>query len=281
MSRNRAKGRAPSRKPTPPRLSRPLARAGPAARRYTEQEYMEDMMALRREFESRLEELEGQREEGLNQIPAAAEALARLHRKIQEAVATRDRVLQDADRTLREALNNAETERSLNFTRADEAFRDHKTELDRKLEDESRKARERLEEALREIEARFPSLSDQIRHKERAHEEYRRELKAAQDTHNREWDRQREDYQTARHDALTRERLAGEAASSRADFARSEADRAHEQSVLAAKAIFRMEVATVAPDVQAEFDDRRQQLLKDWEARKDALSERYRRERQR
>ena len=51
--------------------------------------------------------------------------------------------------------------------------------------------------------------------------------------------------------------------------------------MLAAKAIFRMEVATSAPDIQADFDDRRQQLLKDWEARKDALSERYRRERRR
>ena len=46
-------------------------------------------MALRQEFESRLEELEGQRQESLKQIPAAAEALVRLHRKIQEADATR------------------------------------------------------------------------------------------------------------------------------------------------------------------------------------------------
>ena len=54
-------------------------------------------MALRREFESRLEELEGQRQESLKQIPAAAEALVRLHRKIQEADATRARVVQDVD----------------------------------------------------------------------------------------------------------------------------------------------------------------------------------------
>ena len=113
-------------------------------------------MGLRREFESRLDELEGQRQDGLNQIPAAAEALARLHRKIQDADATRARVLQDADRTLREALNKAETERSLNFTKADEAFRDEKVELERQLEDDSRKARERLEAALREIEAQVP-----------------------------------------------------------------------------------------------------------------------------
>jgi len=273
MSRKRRAGRRSAGRSSSPSRK--------AAAPYTEQDYMEDMMALRREFESRLEELEGQREEGLNQIPAAAEALARLHRKIQEADATRARVLEDADRTLREALNKAETERSLNFTKADEAFRDQKTELERQLEDDSRRARERLEAALREIEARFPSLSDQTRPKEKAHEQYRRELKAAQDTHNREWDRRREDYQTARQDALSRERLAGEAASAKADFARSEADRAYEQTVLAAKAIFRMEVATAAPDVQADFDDRRQRLLKDWEARKDALSERYRRERRR
>lgn len=238
-------------------------------------------MALRREFESRLEELEEQRQGALKEIPAAAEALARLHRKIQEADATRARVVQDADLALRAALNKAETERSLNFNKADEAFRDQKTDLERQLDDQSRKARERLEAALRQIEAKFPSLSDQTRPKEKAHEQYRREMKAAQDTHNREWDRRREDYQTARHDALTKERLAGEAGSSKADFARSEADRAYEQTVLAAKAIFRMEVGPGARDVQADFDDRRQQLLRDWEARKDALSDRYKRERRR
>jgi peptidoglycan hydrolase CwlO-like protein len=257
----------------------PVVRAGRAAAPYTEQQYMEDMMALRREYELRLEDLDGQRQERLNQIPAVAEPLARLHQKIQTADATRARVLEDAERTLREAGSKTETQRSADFAKADDAYRDRKTELDRQLEDDSRKAKEKLEAAIREIEAKFPSLADQTRPKEKAYEQYRRDLKSAQDTHNREGDRSREDYQVARRDALGKERLANEAASSKAEFARSEADRAYEQTVVAAKAIFRMEVADAAPGVQAEFDERRQGLLKEWEARKEALSERYRGER--
>jgi hypothetical protein len=161
----------------------------------------------------------------------------------------------------------------------DEVFRDGKTELDRRLDDETRKARDRLEASLREIEAKHPSLSDQTRPKEKAHEQYRRELKTAQEAYNREWDRSREDYQLARRDALTKERLASEAASSRAEFARSEADRSYEQTVAAAKALFRMETAAAAGGIQAEFDKRRLELLTEWEARKEALSERFRRER--
>jgi hypothetical protein len=238
---------------------------------------MEDMMALRREHEAKLEEIERERQARLGEIPAAAEALARLHLKVQTAEATRAKVFEEADRTLREAALKAETERASDFVKAERAFRDRKLELERQLEDETRKAKERLEQRIREIEIKYPSLPDQTRPKERAHEEYRLELKAAEGKHEREWDRGREELQAAGRDALAKERLAREAAAARADFARSEADRAYEQTVQAAKAIFRMEVAGAAGPLQAEFDGRRQRLLEEWEARKDALSERFRR----
>jgi hypothetical protein len=240
---------------------------------------MSHMMALRYEYESQLEALDRQRQERLAEIPAAAEALVRLHQKVQAADTTRAKVYEDAERTVRETGIRAGTQRSADLVGTDEVFRDGQAELDRRLDDESRKARDRLEAALREIEARHPSLPDQTRPKEKAHEQYRRELKTAQDAYNREWDRSREDYQVARRDALTKERLASEAASSKAEFARAEADRAYEQTVAAAKAHFRIETAAAAGGIQAEFDRRRLELLTEWEARKDALSERFRRER--
>lgn len=270
------KGRATRRRTVDPVRSGGAGRSAPA---YTEQQYMSDMMALRHEYESQLEALDRQRQQRLTEIPAAADALGRLHQKMQAADAVRARVYEDAERTLRESGIKAETQRSADLLETDEVFRDEKTELDRRLEDETRKAKERLEAALREIEAKHPSLSDQTRPKEKAHEQYRRELKTAGDTYNQDWDRSREDYQVARRDALTKERLANEAASSKAEFARSEADRAYEQTIAAAKALFRMETAAAAGGVQAEFDKRRLELLTEWEARKDALSERFRRER--
>jgi hypothetical protein len=240
---------------------------------------MQDLMALRREFESRLQELDTERSARLDEIPAAAAAQARLHRKVQEAQEAQARVLADVDKSLREAQLKAEIDRDADFNRADQDFRNAKTVLDRQLEDENRKAQERLDAKIREIEEKYKSLMDQTRPKEKAYEQYRRELEAARSAYERDWDRRRDDYQTSRQNGLTKERLSTEAASARADFARQEATRAYEQTVAAAKAIFRDEVAAAAADLQAGFDSRRVQILKEWEERKDRLADRYRRER--
>ena len=82
-------------------------------------------------------------------------------------------------------------------------------------------------------------LSDQTRPKEKAHEQYRRELKAAQDAHNREWDRKG---RTTRRRATTREHLAARQPLRRSPTRPLRGGPRLRADVLAAKAIFRMEV---------------------------------------
>jgi hypothetical protein len=222
---------------------------------------------------------EKERDTALLSIAAANEILTRYYQALEKAKQAQIRKTQEADDARHREVLAAEEKRRTELTREEISYRKATEDAALDKGESIRKAQSRWKAAV--DKTRNEPLADQHRLRRAADEALERALDEARESYNRAIEHARLHHQAALQDHIVEERLAVEAARRKAERVATGAAIEYERAVVLEEARMRSDIAAYADArrIQEEHDRRLAEIRRSCEAAKEALFQRFSRDR--
>jgi hypothetical protein len=224
-------------------------------------------------------EAEQELDRALARVAPASDVLRRYQQALEKAKASQIRATEEADEARDREIDDAEEERREALTREEMKYRKARTEAASRKDEASRKAKAKWTQAV--DKAREGPLSDQRRQRQAADAALERALEEARESYQLAVEEARLAHQAAVQDQIVEERLAVESARRKAERQITGATIDFERAVATEEARLREALAAFpeAKRAQEEHDRRVAAIRRDYEEAKEALFQKFTRDR--
>jgi hypothetical protein len=228
-----------------------------------------------------LAEAERERDRVLLEVGPAQAILTRFHKALEKAKQDQLAAVEEADDRRNREIENAEEARRLKLAREESSLREARRIALAKKNESARKANAKWKQAV--DRARSEPLSEQRRMRLAADEALERALEEIRESYNRAIEETRLAHQAAVQDHMVEERLAVDAANRKAQRSTAAAAIGYERALALEEAKMRSELASFpeARKAQEAYDRRIAEIRESSERAKEALFQRFTRERRR